>query len=150
MDDWLQYIIGAAAAILGGGGLAAILNWINSHKKVKSEIAFTEADTEKKEAETTEIITRAAGAAAEMLSQQLKSLRAENVTMHCEIEALQKENKSLKDVQQKHEQKIIELQALVEQFDQVLSGAHTLYDQVIEMNGQPKYKPPARRTWMAT
>jgi len=145
MDDWLQYIIGAAAAILGGGGLAAIFNWLNSRKKVKSEIAFTEADTEKKEAETTEIITRAAGAAAEMLSQQLKILRSENATMHCEIEALQKENKLLKVVQQKHEQKIIDLQAIAEQFDQVLDGAHTLYGQVIELNGEPKYKPPARR-----
>jgi hypothetical protein len=34
---------------------------------------------------------------------------------------------------------------LAEEFERVLHGARVLHDQVIELNGEPKYKPPDRR-----
>jgi ABC-type phosphate transport system auxiliary subunit len=74
-----------------------------------------------------------------------RAMRLENEGMRCEMEALRKENAELRDVQQRHAQQIVELQALVEQFEQVLIGAHLLYDQVVEAKIEPKYKPPERR-----
>lgn len=37
------------------------------------------------------------------------------------------------------------LQAMDEQYEALLNGAWLLYDQVIELNGVPNYKPPEER-----
>lgn len=125
MESWLIPILVAA---LTGGGVAAILNALNARRKAGSEIKVTEADAGKKEAETADIITNAAGKAAEILSKQICKLAAENETMQKEIEDLK--------------QRIIELE---ERFDEVLTGAHVLYEQVVSNGLDPKYKPPERR-----
>jgi len=62
------------------------------------------------------------------------------------MQTLRDENAKLLIVQEKHEREISELRTAVEQFEQVLTGAHVLYEQVVELNGQPKYKPPERRS----
>jgi hypothetical protein len=156
MNDWLQVILVLSATLVGAGGVAGIITALIARRKAASEIQKTnsevdvnKAEVEKKEAETAEIITRAAGAAAELLSAQLETLKAENETMRCQILAMQKENSALKDIQEQQGQKITELQSIAEQFDQVLAGALVLYDQVVELNAEPKYEPPkveARRS----
>jgi hypothetical protein len=151
MNDWLQVILVLSATLVGAGGVAGIITALIARRKAASEIQKTnseidvnKAEVEKKEAETAEIITRAAGAAAELLSYQLATLKAENETMRCEIQALQKENTALKTIQAEQGQQILELQSIAEQFDQVLEGALVLYDQVIELNVEPKYVPPKK------
>jgi hypothetical protein len=144
MNDWLQVILVLSATLVGSGGVAGIITALIARHKTASEIDVNKAEVEKKEAETAEIITRAAGAAAELLSCQLATLKAENETMRCEIQALQKENTTLKTIQAEQGQQILELQSIAEQFDQVLEGALVLYDQVIELNVEPKYVPPKK------
>jgi len=149
MNDWLQVILALSATLVGAGGIAGIITALIAKRKATSEIQKTnseidvnKAEVERKEAETAEIITRAAGAAAELLSVQLATLKAENETMRCEIQALKKENSSLKDILEQQGQQISGLQCLAEQFDQVLAGALVLYDQVVELKANPKYEPP--------
>ncbi len=153
MNDWVQVILVLSATLVGAGGVAGIITALIARRKASSEIQKTnseidvnKAEVEKKEAETAEIITRAAGAAAELLSAQLETLKAENETMRCEIQALKKENSALKDIQEQQGLKISELQSIAEQFDQVLAGALVLYDQVVELNAEPKYEPPKVKT----
>jgi hypothetical protein len=144
MNDWLQVILTLSATLVGAGGVAGIITALIARSKTASEVDVNKAEVEKKEAETAEIITRAAGAAAELLPLQLATLKAENETMRCEIQALQKENTALKTIQAEQGQQILELQSIAEQFDQVLEGALVLYDQVIELNVEPKYVPPKK------
>ena len=145
MDGW-TFVLTLITGVLTGGGIGGIILALNARRKAKSEIAANEAEAsnknaeaEKKEAETSEIITRAAGAVAQMLEVQLCALRNE-------VDQLRAENAALRQVQAKHEREISELQAMCEQFDEVLTGAHELYSQVVELNHTPKYKPPERRT----
>jgi cell division protein FtsB len=142
MNDWVQIVLVLSATLVGAGGAAGVITALATRRKASSEIDVNKAEVDKKEAETAEIITRAAGAAAELLSAQLETLKAENETMRCEIQALKKENSALKVIQEQQGQKISELQSIAEQFDQVLAGALVLYDQVVELNAEPKYQPP--------
>lgn len=153
-------IVAMVAALLTSAGIGGIISaWINTKiasRKAPSEIKHTNASTEKTEAEaakadaeTADIIVKAAGNALILVKQeferQINGLNSANSTLSCEIEALKSENIALRGVQQRHEQEITELQKIAEQFDEVLSGAHILFDQVVALNGQPKYKPPERR-----
>lgn len=146
----------AIVVALAGGGLAGLVTAMAARRKAPSEISVNEAEADRKDAETAHIITQAAGAAATLLKDQLdrvqaenRLIRQENGTLKCEMEVLRNENTRLMDVQQKHEQQISELRsdlrAVVEQFEQVLTGAHVLYEQVVELRVEPKYKPPERR-----
>jgi hypothetical protein len=134
MDFW-TFVLTLITGVLTGGGIGGIILALIARRKAKSEIAVNENEADKKEAETTEIITRAAGEAVKLMQSQL-------CEMGKQIEALQVENSALRTVQAKHEKEITELQEL---FDVVLAGAHLLHDQVVELNGTPKYKPPERR-----
>lgn len=140
-----EIILAVLGLLLAGGGIAGVINALVSKIKAKGEIKNMAADTEKKEAETAEIITRAAGAAAQLLEKQLVKLQDENQVLSCKLTALENENTELRNVQARHEKEITVLQSIAEKFDEVLGGAHTLYDQVVELHGEPKYKPPERR-----
>lgn len=136
------------AGLLGGGGAAWLTAW-NARRKASSEINVNDAEANKKEAETADILIKAAGAAVTLLKKELEEqigkVSAENSALRCQVAELRTENTSLRDVQQRHEHEIGELKAIAEKFEEVLGGAHMLYDQVIELNGAPKYKPPERR-----
>jgi hypothetical protein len=144
MEPW-QVALAIVSATLAGGGMGGLITALVSGRKATSEIKLTEADAEKTEAETAEIITRAAQTAAQLLEGQLKNLRTENAGLRCDIQALRDENISLREVQARQSQELLELRAAVDKFDEVIAGAHILYEQVVEMNGEPKYKPPERR-----
>jgi chromosome segregation ATPase len=141
MDFW-TFALTLITGVLTGGGIGGIILAINARRKARSEIAVNEAeaenkeaDAEKKQAETSEIITRAAGEAVKLLQSQL-------CEMGKRIDALTTENEHLRETQARHEKEITELQDL---FDVVLAGAHILHAQVVELHGEPKYKPPERR-----
>lgn len=134
MDGW-TFALTILAAVLGGGGLGTLILAIVSRRKASSEIAVNEQEAEKKEAEASEIITRAAGEAIKWMQSRLCELRAE-------VDALRVANVELRKGQDRQQGEINELQ---EMFDVVLAGAHVLHDQVVELNGTPKYKPPERR-----
>jgi hypothetical protein len=119
--DAVAIIIALITALLAGGGLGGLISALVARRKVPSEIRNNVADAERKEAEATDIITRAAGQVTQM--------------MEVRICLLQKEVDELR-------RQVEELQVL---FDTVLAGAHVLFTQVIELNGQPKYTPPERR-----
>lgn len=105
-------------SVLFSGGIAAIITALIARKKAKSEIKKTEA-------ETAEIITRAAQNAVETLQNQICNLKSE-------IDRLR--------------ERVTELEAMCEQFDEVLTGAHMLHEQIVlELHGTPKYHPPERR-----
>jgi len=144
MEPW-QIVLAIISATLAGGGVGGLITALVAGRKMTSEIKLTEADVEKKEAETAEIITRAAQTAAQLLEEQLKNLRVENAGLRCDIQALREENVVLRDVQDKQSVELLDLRAVVDKFDEVLAGAHVLYGQVVELNGRPKYKPPERR-----
>lgn len=132
--DW-QWVVGIVVSLATGGGVAALISAVSSRRKVRSEIAVNLAEAEKKEAEATEIINKAAGVAVGMLQGELCRYQKENEAMRAEIEALQKG-------QAEHERQIAALQMM---FDEVLTGAHTLFEQVVELRGEPRYRPPERR-----
>ena len=143
----------AVAAALAGGGVAGLITALNARRKTPSEIQVNEAEADRRDAETAHIITQAAGAAANLIREQLdrlqtenSAIRTKNAALECEMQTLRDENAKLLIVQEKHEREISELRTAVEQFEQVLTGAHVLYEQVVELNGQPKYKPPERRS----
>ena len=127
MDGW-TFALTLITAVLTGGGIGSIILALVSRRKAKSEI-------KENEAETTEIITRAAGEAVILMQSQL-------CEMGKRIDALTAENEQLRATQARHEKEITELQDM---FDVVLAGAHVLHAQVVELNGTPKYKPPERR-----
>ena len=144
-ENWITLL----AALLAGGGIASLINALVARRKAGSEIKHTDAGTGKTEAETTDIIVRAAGSAVELvrkeLEKQIQGVSDENGKLRCELNALRAENATLREIQGRHDKEILELQAIVERFDEVLGGAHVLYDQVVELHGEPKYKPPERR-----
>lgn len=141
-------IVGLVSALFGGGIASLIMVFI-ARRKAPSEIAINEAEAVRKEAEAAEIINRASKEAIDWMKGRLTDLRGEistlqkdNSELRVEVCGLQKENSELRRVQEKQQDEIIELQ---EMFDVVLAGAHVLHDQVVEMNGKPKYTPPERR-----
>jgi hypothetical protein len=145
MNEVAGFILAIISAALAGGGIGSLVTALIASRKAPSEIKLTQAETEKREAETAEIITRAAQTAAQILESQLENLRTENAGLRCDIQALRAENVALSKVQKQQSQELFDLRIAVEKFDIVLAGAHLLYEQVIEMNGVPKYEPPERR-----
>jgi ribosome-binding ATPase YchF (GTP1/OBG family) len=138
-------VVTIVVAMLAGGGIAGLINALNARKKAKSEIKNTEAVTEKTEAETTDLIVKTAAGVLVLVKDELKSIKDENTALRCEVTEWKTKYADVVNVQQRHEQEIAELQKIAEQFDEVLGGAHVLYDQVVELKAEPKYKPPERR-----
>jgi len=142
-------ILTILGSLLAGGGAAAIINAWNARRKAPSEIKVNDAGAEKIEAETAGLLIKAAAEALKLVKEelegQIKNIRSENSSLRCEVTELKSENAELEKVQKRHEYEIGELQKIADKFDEVLGGAHTLYDQVIDMDGTPKYKPPERR-----
>lgn len=134
MDGW-TFALTVLTAVFTGGGLGGIILALVSRRKAKSEI-------KENEAETTEIITRAAGEAVKLMQSQLCKLEAEVETLRAENVELKQTHEEMRQTQARHEKEITELQDM---FDVVLAGAHVLHAQVVELNGTPKYKPPERR-----
>lgn len=147
-ENLVDIITLLVAGLLGGGGAAWLTAW-NARRKASSEIKVNESDANKKEAETAEILVNVAKKAVilvkEELEEQIGKVSAENSALRCEVAELKNENAALRDIQQRHETEISELQVIAGKFEEVLGGAHMLYDQVIELNGAPLYKPPERR-----
>ena len=149
-------IITVVVAFLTGGGIAGLVNALIARRKAPGEIQSIAAGTEKTEAETADILVKIAGQVVMLvkaefekkiqnMENEMGKLRNENGSLHSEMGTMRQENMALRDVQLRHEQEISELQAIVAKFEEVLGGAHILYDQVVELKGIPKYQPPARR-----
>lgn len=117
---WVTVLV----AFLTGGGIAGLISAIVSWRKSGPE-------REKTEAEAADIIARAA-------TEVTKNMEKRLCAMQNEIDQLREENKALKE-------EVAELREMCEQFDDVLSGAHALYDQLVENHHKPRYKPPERR-----
>jgi hypothetical protein len=73
-----------------------------------------------------------------MLDTQICALRKE-------VDLLRADNTALRQVQAKHEREITHLQEMCNMFEEVLAGAHLLYEQVCELKVEPKYRPPQKR-----
>lgn len=121
MDGW-TFALTLVTAVLAGGGIGGIILALIARKKAKSEIAVNESEAEKKEAEASEIITRAAGQAIQFMENRI-------CTLQREVDALK-----------------VQVDELQEMFDSVLAGAHVLHAQIVdELHATPKWKPPERR-----
>jgi predicted RNase H-like nuclease (RuvC/YqgF family) len=132
-------------AVGGFGGVAALIYALIARRKAPAEIKVIEktakkadAEADKADAEASEIVTRAMKQLQESLGKQICDLQAENRLLRFELT-------EMRAVQAKHEGEIAHLNAMCEQFDEVLTGAHVLFGQVVELNGVPKWKPPERR-----
>ena len=136
-SDWLN-IVSIVGGLVIGSGMASMIVALIAMYKARSERKKTIADADLVEAETTEkyqlIADRAADRALK-LDDRIKHLESTVQQQQLEIGALQCENQLLRTDHQK----------LADDFDHVLIGAHMLHDQVIEMNGEPRYEPPERR-----
>jgi peptidoglycan hydrolase CwlO-like protein len=111
-------ITAVLAALFAGGGLGGLINALVARRKSK--------------AETADIITHAAAEVTKILNAQI-------CQMDKRIQELQSQLESA-------EKRIEELETMCEQFDEVLTGAHVLHDQIVkELHATPKWKPPERR-----
>src|SRR5512139_3706090 len=120
MNETIVTIV-VAFIVATPGLLALLLQW----KKEKSEAETREAEREVKEAETTEKIQDAALKMMNVYKQEFESLK-------CKILSLESRVKELEDTLEKE---------LTEK-NTILSGAWELHDQVIQLQGTPKYIPP--------
>ncbi|MFZ6029967.1 MAG: hypothetical protein ACOYYS_19815 [Chloroflexota bacterium] len=131
---WLDAVIALGGILVGLGGPASLVGAAILLYKARTERRKLSADTELVEAETMEKYQAIADRAADRalrLDERVKQLEETVRQQQIVIETLQCENAALR--------------ADIDEFDKVLVGAHVLHDQVIELKGEPKYKPPARR-----
>lgn len=119
-----DYIVPIVIALITTGlpGIVALVVQIVQSRKVK--------------ADATDVITEAAKKAVELVRSQLDNLQTEYKDLNDRLDELQTKHGSL---QRSHDKLAVE-------FERVLSGAHQLKDQVIELNAIPVYNPPERRT----
>jgi hypothetical protein len=117
-----EFVLTLITGVLTGGGIGGIILALIARRKAKSEIAVNESDAEKKEAETSEIITRAAGQAIQFMENRI-------CTLQREVDALKTQVDELQDL-----------------FDSVVAGAKILHAQIVdELHATPKWNPPERR-----
>lgn len=136
--DWLDVATMIAGLLLALGGISSLIGAFIVLSKARGERSKLGADTRLVEADTAQIYQKIADRAAERalkLDERVQQLETQVDAQQKTIEILQCENVSLRADHEK----------LAEEFERVLRGAHVLHDQVIELNGEPKYKPPNRR-----